>query len=410
MEKGRKAGTILAVGIWCILALYGCQGISAPEWIGGKEPQSSYLAQDKVGSPKAQADSVTVQQGQFSGSGEEQTEQVKSISKGKFAYECLSEEGKMAYDQMLEAILSYQKSVKLATRDKDLMQKAYQALNCDYGGLFWVEGYVFTSYTKGKELVGLEFSPNYIMDEEEKNELQKQVDAVVEEWLAGISLHDSDYEKAKYVFETLIERVDYVEDSKDNQNILSVFLHQKTVCQGYACATQYLLRQLGISSTIVSGRANNQAHAWNIVKLDEKYYHMDTTWGNSTYLDTEQQKAKFVNYNFLCMTDQEIFYTHQVETFFPLPDCSSMEHNYYVEEGRYFEIWDPEAIGDVFRKAWENGEAFVDVKCRDEELYGQLKEYFVHQQKISDYCDGMEYVYYMESPEYGVFTVNFNEM
>lgn len=333
-------------------------------------------------------------------------EQIHSISAGNYAYEQLDAVGKRVYDQMLSAILNYEEKVDLVTTDVEVMKEAYQALNCDYGGLFWVDGYKFTSYQLGDELINLEFSPSYVMDEAEKNVVQGKIDATVDEWLNGISIGDSDYEKAKYVFETLVERVDYVVGSQYNQNIMSVFLYGETVCQGYACATQYLLRQVGIPSLIVSGTANNQAHAWNIVLLDGNYYHMDTTWGNSTYLDTERQEAKYVNYNFLCMTDEEIGETHEVGMGFPLPPCDSMDLNYYVAEGRYFAEWDPDAIGAVLREAWEGDWASVDIKLGDEALYAQVKDYFIDQQKIVEYCPGMEYIYYMEAPDIEVLTVN----
>ena len=53
-----------------------------------------------------------------------------------------------------------------------------------------------------------------------------------------------------------------------NQNIISVFLNKKTVCQGYANATQYLLTLLGIPAVVVTGTAEGDTHAWNLVQLD----------------------------------------------------------------------------------------------------------------------------------------------
>ena len=54
----------------------------------------------------------------------------------------------------------------------------------------------------------------------------------------------SDYEKSKWVYETLINRVDYVADAPDNQNIISVFLNGQTVCQGYSNAANYLFSKI----------------------------------------------------------------------------------------------------------------------------------------------------------------------
>lgn len=333
----------------------------------------------------------------------------------RYAYESLSEEGKQIYDSMLSVILNYEEKVKLDSKDTALMEKAYLALTSDYGNLFWVEGYTYTRYTKGDRLVGLDFSPNYTMTEEEMKVKQRQVDGVVSEWLAGSTELYSDYEKARYVFETLIEKVDYVEGARDSQNILSVFLNRQTVCQGYASATQYLLRQLGIPSTIVTGvavdGANSGPHAWNLVKLDGAYYYMDTTWGNGAYYSEQSaEKGKFVNYNFLCMTDAEAGNFYQPDEWMILPECSRMDNNYYVKEGRYFEEWDPEAIGAVLLEAWEGGRDSVSIKCSYPEMCEKIKSYFITEGNIADYCQGIEYVYYMESPEFCVITVNFDEM
>ena len=152
----------------------------------------------------------------------------------------------------------------------------------------------------------MDFSPKYTMDYDKRMELQAQIDASTEELLDGISVTDSDYDKAKYVFEILVQNVDYDSSVDNNQNIISAFLNRATVCQGYACATQYLLKMLGMESVIVTGTANGESHAWNLVKLDGNYYYMDTTWGNSRYLDDASQTAKYVNYNYLAVTSEEI--------------------------------------------------------------------------------------------------------
>ncbi len=385
MVRKPKIRRVIGIGLLCLMLAAGC-GVRIEETDRNVENFQFSVSQQET----------------------EIIENVQRISQGNYAYECLSEEGKLLYDQMLEAILGYQPRIELAVKDVELMMQAYQAINCDYGSLFWVDGYsYFTSITEENELVSLEFAPNYTMTVEEKEAYQNQIDAVVDEWLSGIGMQDSDYDKAKYVFETLIENVDYQEGALYNQNILSAFLYRRTVCQGYACATQYLLRQLGIPCTVVAGSTHDQPHAWNIVQLDGNYYYMDTTWGNSAYLNTESQESQFVNYNFLCMTDEELKINHQLNMPFELPECNSIENNYYVREGRYFETFDPEAMGQIFQEAWENKSQYIDVKCSNAEIYEQVKEYFIVQQKIADYCNGMEYIYYMEEPQFRVFTLNF---
>lgn len=55
----------------------------------------------------------------------------------------------------------------------------------------------------------------------------------------------------------------------------SAIMGDKAVCQGYAFAYKHLLRLVGIHSTIVTSLSMN--HAWNIVYIDGKAYHVDCT-------------------------------------------------------------------------------------------------------------------------------------
>lgn len=332
---------------------------------------------------------------------------VPVLNPDNYAYLTLEDEGRQVYNEMLDAIIKHQESIEVSTLDIDLMEKAYKALSADYGGLYWVSGYVYTQYTRNGEPEGMEFAPKYTMNYEEREQIQKQIDASVEELLAGISITDTDYEKAKYVFEILVQNVDYDSNADNNQNIISAFLNRATVCQGYACATQYLMQLLGIQSVIVTGNANGESHAWNLVLLDGAYYYMDTTWGNSRYLDNDSQMEKYVNYNYLAITSEEIGRTHRLDNSFPLPECTSMENNYFVKENRYFSEWNPEAVGAVLAEAWGKGGGDVAVKFSSPELYGQTLDYFIAGQHIADYCENISSVNYLEDEALRVLTFHF---
>ena len=52
------------------------------------------------------------------------------------------------------------------------------------------------------------------------------------------------------------------------------------VCSGYALAYQDLLRRVGIECQYVSSVAMD--HAWNVVKIDGMWYHVDVTWDDPT--------------------------------------------------------------------------------------------------------------------------------
>ena len=54
------------------------------------------------------------------------------------------------------------------------------------------------------------------------------------------------------------------------------------ICGGYAILMKYLLNQCGVEAEIVS----NTGHAWNLVRIDGKWYHCDVTFGAGTGGDT----------------------------------------------------------------------------------------------------------------------------
>lgn len=336
----------------------------------------------------------------------EKIEDVDSISEDKYAYQGLNEEGKKVYDEILHAMLNHTEKVTVATLDPEVLKLAFEDVSSDYGGLFWVSGYSYTEYTRNEECVSIEFAPKYTMTYDEQKQMQSKIDTAVEEFLSGISMQDGDYEKAKYVFENLIRQVDYVKDAPDSQNIISVFIGKQTVCQGYASATQYLLNQLDIPSVIVTGSANGEAHAWNLVQLDGAYYYMDTTWGNSTYQNEDEETSKFVNYSYLAFTTEEMEATHTPDDHMALPSCDALDDNYFVREGYYFTDWQVDAIGELYGQVADNEEHRVALKFATDELYDRAKKYFIDQKMLENYCDITGNVYYLDDPKQRILTIS----
>lgn len=329
---------------------------------------------------------------------------------GCYGYSTLSDDEKVIYAEIFDTIWNHEQSKVVSTTVPKTLEKVYAAFMADHGDVFWVQGYTYTQYTLGEQVQSMEFSPKYNMDVEERNLSMEQVKASADELLLGIDVSASDYEKAKYVFETLIQNVDYDASVDNNQNILSVFLSRATVCRGYACATQYLLNRLGMESAICTGYANGQSHAWNLVKLEGEYYYMDTTWGNSRYLNRQEQTEteKYINYSYLCVTTEELQKTHQADDALLLPACVAMEQNYFVKEGRYFEEMSVQKVGELIQRDWENGLAACSMKFRTVEQLEAAIVYFIKEQKIADYCAGIESIYYVEDREQNVLALHFS--
>ena len=141
-------------------------------------------------------------------------------------------------------------------------------------------------------------------------------------------------EQVAYVYKWLVTYCTYNANSSYNQSIYSVFVRRNSVCTGYAKAAQYLFNLLGIESRLVFGRLHNDKedgrHCWNLVKVDNEYYHFDACFGDSI-LDNvaiksgvqELFKIDGINYNFLCVSTDEILRTRSIEDITTLPNCSN---------------------------------------------------------------------------------------
>lgn len=141
-----------------------------------------------------------------------------------------------------------------------------------------------------------------------------------------------------------------------------------------------------------------------------EWYYVDVTWGNSKYHDDKKNDVKYVEYDYLNITTEEMLKDHSPQAPFELPQCTSMEQNYYVKEGRYFTSLDEETLaeaGAVFKRAYEKGRKHVSVKFSTREQCLQAKEYFLTQYHISDYCRGLETVYYKTDLQMNIFVVIF---
>lgn len=340
---------------------------------------------------------------------------VDSVSEGNYAYETLDEDTRLVYDEIVYAIQNRKEKVRIATTDVSVMEKAYMAVRYDYCNFFWLEKFSYVTYRKGKNITAIDITPVYSVSEKEQESLQAKIENEAKHMLADAPVDGTDYEKALYVYETLIEQVDYDETSENNQNILSVFLNHRTICQGYAYATQYLLERLGIPCTTVVGTAEGENHAWNLIRLDGAYYYMDTTWGNSQYMYRDSGESaqsvkgkKFIDYDYMAVDTETLMDTHQADPTIPLPECTESKDNYYVHEGKYFASWDPEKIGDVIRTAYEQGENQVQIKFSDMELYEQAFQYFVENYHIEDYCSGLDTLRYLENSGNNVLFLQFS--
>lgn len=329
------------------------------------------------------------------------------VSSDRYVHNTLDKAQQLVYDKMLDAIMNMEESVRLPTTDKSDVKICYNAICADYGEIFWVDACSYSELSLFGKPSAVSFTVEYAYTPEEVAVYQARMQPVIDEYLERLAACESDYEKTEVLFRMLLREVDYDMNAENNQNILSVFLGKKTVCQGYACATQYLLHQAGIPCVIVSGTAQGQPHAWNMVQLDGDYYYLDVTWGNADFRGENEHVGSGINYGYLNLTSDELFRSHQPQVDFPLSECDSTEDNYYVRKRLFFDRWDVDAIGAKLGRAFEKNKGSVSVKFADGELLAQAKNYFIDERHITDYCQGVSSIYYVPDTDLNILTIYF---
>lgn len=91
----------------------------------------------------------------------------------------------------------------------------------------------------------------------------------------------SDMEKMLFLYDYIALNFEYDEDYIDESYDAYHFLkNKKGVCEAYAKTYNKVFEMLGVPVLTAFSDVDN--HAWNIVKIDGNYYHIDTTWADPT--------------------------------------------------------------------------------------------------------------------------------
>lgn len=157
----------------------------------------------------------------------------------------------------------------------------------------------------------------YIISKEEAASYRRTIEDIVRE-----VEYKSDYEKAKYIHDWIVNNTSYAYDQylSGNYNIsenitvyepLSVFKFGKAVCSGYASTFDLLAKEVGLKSSIISGDAYNSegwgGHAWNLVEIDGELYHLDTTWDDPVTTDG----MEMLRYKYFLIDDRTMGQDHR---------------------------------------------------------------------------------------------------
>lgn len=132
----------------------------------------------------------------------------------------------------------------------------------------------------------------------------------------------SELEKERAVCDYFIGFTKYEINVRLNQNAASSVVVGRAQCSGFARGVKLLCDTLGVECMVVTGTLQEPGkrpgpHAWNIVRIDGTYYHLDVT----NMLAANPSRQKPYNEMFFNYTDSEIRSTHAWTS--RIPTCNT---------------------------------------------------------------------------------------
>lgn len=140
--------------------------------------------------------------------------------------------------------------------------------------IFYVEPYYYyTSYKSSGYMTSV--TPSYYYAKSTIARRRSEMEAAADNLLFGVNNKWSDVQKALYLHDRIIVNTEYNGDN-ENRCTYEVLVNKNGLCVSYALAYKYLLDRAGIDSICVI--STEMAHSWNMVNINDNWYHVDTTW------------------------------------------------------------------------------------------------------------------------------------
>lgn len=240
---------------------------------------------------------------------------------------------KRNYDAALQCFQKRAKSFPI-TGAIQADELAIQVLN-DHPEIF----YIGQEFRVMSSMMRREILPVYLYSPTEAIKIRKQLDDAANGIIAElINEHQSDYDKVRSLHDYLKSNLEYdtvaANSHRANErniaeahNVIGALLKHKCVCEGFAKALKFLCDKIDLECWVVCGKGSSPLaigpHAWNIVRINGYYHHVDVTWDNQ-YSDS----AAIPNYGYLNLSDEEIAKDHTWNRKY-YPECPSSPYNYF---------------------------------------------------------------------------------
>ncbi|MDR2590824.1 MAG: hypothetical protein LBC71_07560 [Oscillospiraceae bacterium] len=280
----------------------------------------------------------------------------KTNKEYRYHYEKLNQSQKNVYEIIEKTIRSFKNEVKLTGIHVNVLNIIFESLLLDNADIFYVDSYRFTKDLYKQNIV---FRPNYKYSTAET----KQYKALLEISLSTFinpTKNKNIYEKVQFVHDQILDSVVYDNTFMDiSHTALSVAVKKTAVCEGIAKYVKLAFDGLAINSAVITGLATDpsigqsksEAHAWNIVEVNNNWYHLDVTFD----LTLKHNRNR---YDYFLIGNDEIIKDHSTNT--KLPIISPEPMDYYSSKG--LAVAKSNELAQLINNKIRNGERIIQFK------------------------------------------------
>lgn len=251
-----------------------------------------------------------------------------------YYYLKLSDEQKKIYESIANGIKNFQSEFVIRdyiTGDKeDFASKvniAIEAFINDHPEVFYIKSQYSSYITESfKGNIGY-VKINYTDDIDTINQKIDTMDKKIYEYTNGLE-GKNEFEKELIIHDKLANDVTYSKDDelpRQYHTAEGTLLSGIGVCDSFSKALQLIYDRVGIDSLIVLGTLDGSPHAWNLVKINDEWYHVDLTSSHSIYDETG-----IINHAYFNLTTENMKKIALLDNEELLPATQSNTYNYYV--------------------------------------------------------------------------------
>ena len=199
----------------------------------------------------------------------------------------------------------------------------------------------FKSSSSGRYCYKFIFKVQYYTTKAQEDALTAEINRVLDSF--HFTASTTNLQKIRTIYDYITTNIRYDKANLNDDSYLlkytayAALMHKTAVCQGYAVLFYRMAEAVGVDTRVIVGTGNGGGHAWNIVKVGDRYYYLDSTWdagwknyGYNYYL---RGTSDFSDHQ-----DGEKFTTAEFKARYPIPtSCYSASSNYNPDvENRIF--------------------------------------------------------------------------